>query len=195
MENDQEVIVTPEANEKEVEVEEVATEEVTKEDKKPRFKSPEDEISYHTRRAEQLRKRHGLEDETSKPVKKDIELDYGKKAFLTTQGIKPTEFGFVEKQIKASGMDLETMLSNGYFQAQLTEYRQSEAAKAATPKGTNVGVQPAPNDESYWLQKMDAGEVKLNDIPDIDMRRKVLNKKVDREARGNRFSSNPIVMS
>jgi len=116
-------------------------------------------------------------------------LDYAQKAFLNTEGIK--EFDFVEKQMKESGIhDVEKILANGYFQAQLKEHRDSVAVKEATPSGTRTDSKPSNTKVDYWIDK---GELPPNDADNVKLRREVVNERIKRSKSGNNFSQQAIV--
>lgn len=112
---------------------------------------------------------------TTDPSKsKSDSLDYGKKAFLTANGIKgQKEFDFVAKELKQSGQDLEGLLENDYFITRLEKFRALDKTSNAVPSGSRAGGQPTDTVE-YWLSKP------IEDVPQ-EMRAKVVNAKLDKE--------------
>lgn len=134
--------------------------------------------------------------EVTKIESKSDELDYGQKAFLRSYDIKGAdEINLVKNWQKRTGDELDAIVEDEIFQAKLKSLREVRASNEALPKSNRRGTQPAPNDESYWTSKIESGQATLADIEDIEMRRKVLNKRVAKEKSGNRFSSTPIVMT
>lgn len=106
----------------------------------------------------------------SKSAKSD-EFDYGKMAFLTSNGIKGTkEIDFVNDEAKKSGMKLTDLLENEYFQSKLDKFRALNKTAEATIKGKDSkGIQT--DSVEYWLNKP------IEDVPP-EMRIKVVNAKL-----------------
>ena len=113
--------------------------------------------------------------------KKSDELDYAQKAYLRSSGIEPNEFDFVNKQIQESGMELEKILENGYFQHQLKEHRDAKAVLKATPSGNNRGSgESSKNSVDYWLNKGELPE-------DPKLRAEVVSERYNREKSSQGF--------
>lgn len=95
------------------------------------------------------------EKEAPKAPKQTEGLDYGQKAFLQSHelSIKSSEFGFVEKALKESGMSLDKLLENGYFVAELKELREAQETKDAIPKGSSRSGSPSKDSVDYYLKK------------------------------------------
>lgn len=179
--------------ETEVETEETDTEpeakaEGEKKDNKS-SESPEDKATRLLRQTNQARKKLGLAALTetkpdTKSSKKSDGLDYGEKAFLSANGIKGSkEFEFVQKELKASGEDLDTLLENDYFKSRLEKFRNLNKTAEATIKGKRSnGV--ATDSVEYWASKP------IEEVP-VDMRIKVVNHKLDKEKnKGVFYNSN-----
>jgi len=114
----------------EVETQEEETTEAPAEERKEYKPSetPEAKLARLKRQTAQLERKLGVEPE--KPSKSN-DLDYGQKAYLAANGIKGgKEFDFVKQEMKTSGMDLESLLENDYFQAKLEKQRALKMSSA-----------------------------------------------------------------
>jgi len=200
--NDTETIIDSTENNDEGTVVETVEE---KTEEKPQ-ETPEAKIARLERQNSQLRKKlSGEKKDTSTKTKDDVskveqkttdEFDYGEKAFLRSYNIKGAdELALVKTWTKRTGDSLDAIVEDEIFQSKLKNLRDARASDEALPKSNRRGTAPAQNDESYWMSKIESGQNTLNDIEDVDMRRKVLNKRIEKEARGGKFSSNPIVMT
>lgn len=120
----------------------------------------------------QVNKKLGVEaPKTEKKSSKSDGLDYGQKAFLTTNGIKGAkEFEFVNAELKASGEDLDSLLENEYFVSRLEKFRALNKTSDAVPKGSRSGSVPTDTTE-YWSNKP------IEEVP-AEMRQKVVNAKL-----------------
>ena len=117
-----------------------------------------------------------------KEEKKTGELDYGQKAYLKASGIEPTEFDFVKEQMASSGKDIDSLLSSGYFQAELKAKRDAKAVAAATPSATRSAEAPSESKVDFWIAK---GELP----PDMELRQKVVDRKYELAKQGRSFKS------
>lgn len=171
MENEEEKVEVVEET-----VEETPAEETTKEEVETKVEKPvetlEDRRARLQRQLAQTNKKLGIEEE--KPVKKTSksnDLDYGEKAFLTSNGIKGSkEFEFVKDELRQSGQDLDALLENDYFKQRLTNFRELNKTAEATPTGKRSGG-VATDSVEYWMTKP------IEDVPK-DMRPKVVNAKL-----------------
>lgn len=136
------------------------------------FETPEAKLARLERQAAQLRKKLGVS-EPEKPSKPSNDLDYGQKAYLAANGIKGKEVDFVKQEMKASGMSLDALLENDYFQAKLEKQRAFEKTAEATPTGKRSGGVPTDSID-YWLTKP------IEEVPH-DMRIKVVNARLAKE--------------
>jgi hypothetical protein len=150
------------------------------------------EAAKYKRIAERRSKKTSEAPESTQTSEKQPEgFDYGVKAYLRNEGIEPSEFEFVENQLKQSGLkDIESLLSNGYFQSSLKEMRDDRAVKEATPSGTRATSEPPSSRADFWIAK---GELPPNTPENTALRREIVNKRMENEARAGRFSSNPII--
>ena len=102
------------------------------------------------------------------------DLDYGQKAFLIANGIKDAkEVEFIKKEMKTSGLELDSLLENGYFMQRFTEFQSLNKTAQAVPKGTR-GAGVATDSVEYWATKP------IAEVPQ-DMRIKVVNFKLNKE--------------
>jgi hypothetical protein len=114
------------------------------------------------------------------PSKKSDELDYGAKAFLKSSGIENAEFDFVKTELQKSGLkDLESLLDNPYFKAELENKRALDKTKNATIKG-KASNQVATDSVEYWLTKP------IDEVP-REMRFKVVQAKMKKDNSGGTF--------
>lgn len=159
-------------------------------------RTPQEELKYFEGRAKRLRKQLGIED--SKETKAEIresksELGYGEKAFLRSYDIKGAdEIALVKTWLNRTGDALDSIVEDEIFKSKLAGLREAKKSLEAVPKGnkrSSQGIQ----DESYWIAKINSGQASLNDIEDTSLRRNVLNKKIEYERTGSKFSQQPIV--
>lgn len=110
-----------------------------------------------------------------KTEKKSESLGYGEKAFLTSNGIKgQKEFDFVQKELKASGQNLDELIENDYFQSKLEKFRSINKTSDAIPKGSRANNLTTDSID-YWLAKP------IEEVPK-EMRSKVVEEKIKRES-------------
>lgn len=182
MANEEEVVVDP--NNESAEVEETEVEEGSdkKEPEGRTEETPQAKKARLDRQQEQLRKKHPelYETPSKKESKKSNGLDYGEKAYLTSNGIKGAkEFEFVESELKKSGQPLDELLENEYFIARLEKFRGLEKTAEATPTSKRSGG-VATDSVEYWAEKP------FEEVPK-DMRAKVVQHKIDKEKNKGHF--------
>lgn len=185
-----ETIVDSENNEPTEETVETPKEEVKVE--KPK-RTPQEELVYFEGRAKRLRKDLGLESESTKepetkPVQKSDGLDYGQKAFLVASGIKGDEIPLAQEIMKRTGLELDALINDDYFQSKLKTFREEKATDVATPKSKRT-PQTVVDSVDYHLSK----ETPLEKIDDMQTRRDVLNARIKQEENKSKFTSTPIV--
>lgn len=135
--------------------------------------TPEARLARLERQASQLRKKLGVS-EPEKPSKSSNDLDYGQKAYLAANGVKGSkEMDFVKQELKSSGLSLEALLENDYFQAKLEKQRALNKTAEATPTGKRSGGVPLDSVD-YWMTKP------LEEVP-RDMRGKVVDAMLAKE--------------
>ena len=131
------------------------------------------------RQLKQVNKKLGI-DEDNKPSrtsKKSEGFDYGEKAYLAANGIKGSdEHEFTQKLQKQTGLDLDSLLEDTYFQTKLNELREQKATTNATPSGTKRSNNSSVDTVEYWIAK---GELPPKD--QVEMRRKVVNARLKKE--------------
>ena len=185
--NDQQVSA-PE-NTQEADVQTVNAEETQTINWEERAKSAEAEAAKFKRIAERNAKKAEGTDKKQTDFKG--ELDYGMKAYLRAEGIEPTEFDFVQEQIEESGItELEKLVKNPYFQSTLKDRREKKAVEAAIPGKTRMSPENSKSKVDYWVEK---GELPPNTPENLQLRRDVLNKRIQVEENKNRFTSTPII--
>jgi hypothetical protein len=120
-----------------------------------------------------------------KTEKKDFDLN--EKAFLKASGISASEFEFVKNLADETGKKVDDLVETKYFQAELKEFRESQAVKSATPRGTGRSGQSARDSVEYWIAK---GELPPADQQEL--RRKVVEARIKNETSGSKFTQRPV---
>lgn len=111
---------------------------------------------------------------------KSNDFGYDVKAYLKSSGINATEFDFVKQEMKEAGTkDVDSLLSNPYFQSRLEEHRELTRTAEATPTGKRTGG-VATDSVDYWLSKP------IEEVPQ-EKRREVVKAKREREANKGKF--------
>ena len=130
------------------------------------------------------------EKKLEKKEKQSGELDYGMKAYLRSEGIEPNEFDFITEQMEESGIrDIEKLVANSYFKSQLKERREQKSVENATPSKSRATGDSSKTKVDYWVGK---GELPPDTAENVQLRRDVLNKRIDIEKNRNRFSGNSV---
>lgn len=123
-----------------------------------------------------------------KPEAKSKELDYGQKAYLRADGIRPEEFDFVQEQIDKHNVSLEDLLASPYFKQTLQDRRDAEdvtKATSVTSKRSTAGFDLIDN----YIAK----GTPLDQIDDFEIRRKIVNKRLEKEKVGKKFADISVV--
>lgn len=159
-----------------------------------RLKELEAELAKYKRIAKREANKAAKEEAPTKEIKSS-DLDYGQKAFLRSYDIKGSdELELVRNWMDRTGDTLDAIVDDEIFTAKLSKLREARAAADAIPKGTRRTQAPATDDVGYWQGKLNSGQIQLADIPDVSIRRKVLNARIEQEKVGSRFSDNPVSM-
>lgn len=141
-------------------------------DNSRREETPEARKARLERQLKQLNKKHPelFEQSESRKSSQSGELDYGQKAYLVANGIKDSsEIKLAQTVMQETGKTLEQVLESKYFQAELSEMRESKATNNAIPKGKRSGNATSDTVE-YWLAKGT-----LPPVSEVELRRKVVN--------------------
>lgn len=161
-------------NENQEEVEETLGDLENKELREETTTKPEKDWKAEALKYKAILERNKDKPHTKEPSKKSDDLDYGAKAFLKASGIENTEFDFVKDELKKSGLkDLESLLDNPYFKAELENRRELVKTKNATIKG-KASNQVATDSVEFWLTKP------IDEVP-REMRYKVIQAKLKKE--------------
>lgn len=163
-------------------------------DEKPE-ESDEAKLSRLERQAARLRKKLGLDEEpkqekkeTKKEEKEQVGLDKMDRAILRMEKItNKEEIALVEDWVKNTGKDVEQLLANKYFQAELKELRDELATEDATPQGTKRSNNSSRDSVDYWLKK--------DELPPADsgLRKEYLKRKREIAAKKNIFADEAVV--
>ena len=169
-----------EVEEVEVENEEEVVEETTDEVVEETTEVDPRDATIGRLNRELTKAKKALDKGAPKQTNKSDDLDYGQKAFLSTQGIKGSkEFDFVQEQIKKSGSNIENLLENDYFKSELENFRSINKTADAIPEG-NLSGSPAVDSVEYWSSKP------IEEVP-ADMRIAVVNSKLEQETKKGVF--------
>jgi len=119
-------------------------------------------------------------------VKKAVqdELDYGQKAFLVANGVKGEKaLKLAEDYLAGGRFTPESLIDNKYFQNELKDLMDDEAAKTATPEGGVTARGGSAKDTvDYYLKK---NEMPPDDKPEL--RKKYVAARYKKEKSGNPF--------
>ena len=120
-----------------------------------------------------------------------------REAYLNANGVREAdEIELFEDFVKNTGKDLKSAISSKYFQAELKELRDAKAVKEALPTGSSRSNTSAKDSVDYHMKKMEMdANYTLEDIPDTQLRRKVLNAKIAKAkggSGGSHFTANPF---
>ncbi len=165
------------------------SEEASKETK-PKL-SAEALLAIHERQAKKLRKELGLSEE--KPKKKSESIDYAQEAYFIAQGVKEAdEKELVKDWVANTGKSLIDAFENKFLLRDLEGLREAKAVKLATPSNSKRTGTSATDTVDYWKAKIESGKATLLDIPDVKLRRKIVNSKLETAKGGNHFTDNPF---
>ena len=121
---------------------------------------------------------------------KSDDLDYGELAYLEAKGIKESEIDFVTAEKLKSGVELKELLSNDYFQSKLKTLRDEASIKDATPSSSRDGGEAPSTKAEFWIAK---GEMPPNTPENTQIRRDIVNKRMEIAKKQDMFTSQPIV--
>lgn len=120
-------------------------------------------------------------------------IDYAQEAYLIAQGIREAdERELLTDRMKNTGKSLKEVLENKYFQQDLEGLRSDKATKLATPSSNNRSSTSVRDTIDYWKTKIDAGKATLLDIPDVKLRRDIVNSRLNQEKNVGHFTNNPF---
>jgi hypothetical protein len=163
--------------------------------------TPEARRARLARQLDRHDKKHGLgkygEDGKPKAPSKSSkdtksgELDFSQRAFLNSEGIKgKSEQALVQEWMKDTGKSLDAVIENPRFQAELKDFREGNATKDAMPKGTRRSSQTSRDSVEYWIAK---GELPPNTPENQELRRKVVNAKIETKKDRDVFTKTPVI--
>lgn len=118
-------------------------------------------------------------------------LDYGQKAYLATMGFKDAEdHKYVEQAMKDTGKSLDEVIASPFITGELKQMGEERATKAAMPAADGRSGSPARDSVDYWIAK---GELPPAD--QVELRRKVVAAKYNKQKNTNVFTQNAVVGS
>lgn len=158
----------------------------------PPVETPEAKIARLKRQLKKAQQQAGVEEAIEpKTDRKPFVLGYAEKAYLNANGVKGTdEYNLVSEMVANTGKDIESLLDNKYFQAELKELRATRESKNASDalSGNNRTGQSSRDSVDYWIAK---GELPPPYMQKL--RREVVNARIVTEKNGSTFSNNPVV--
>lgn len=126
--------------------------------------------------------------EADPPAKKET-LDKLDRLLLRTEKIiEPEEIKLVEEYKISTGRDIDSILTNKHFLAELKDIRDFRNSKEAIPSGSGRSGNSARDSVEYWMAK---GELPPKD--QFELRRQVVNGRIKREKNKSIFTDTPIV--
>src|SRR3990167_6134838 len=124
-----------------------------------------------------------------KEAKKSDDIDYAQEAYLVAKGIAEVdEKELLIERMRDTGKSLKDVVENKYFQQDLQELRSAKATKLAIPSSSNRSGTSARDTVDYWSAKIESGKATLLDIPDIKLRRQIVNSKLTQSKNVNHFT-------
>lgn len=126
----------------------------------------------------------------------DSDVDYGLLAFHNTNSdlkISATEdVDFLRSTMAETGKSQADLLNAKWFQSELKERQETRASKDAVPRSTKRTNQGTQDDVGYWENKVNSGQAKLNDIPDLKIKREVLNRRIAKDKSNSTFAPESV---
>jgi len=177
-----------EAEEVETSEEETTTDD-SQEENKDELSDREKQFLARAKKAESKLKE--LKDKPSEEPKKSKsgDFDYGELAYLEMKGVESDEqISFVKKIMDKTGDSLKETLADEYVKNRLKSIKEETTVKNATPTNTKRAQTSGRNSVDYWLKK---GE--LPPTSEVELRRKVVNAKIQKEKQKSKFSDNSVV--
>jgi hypothetical protein len=173
---------------------ETSEEETTTEDSHEGLTDREKQFLARAKKAEsKLKEFKGSksEEKAVEPNKsKQDDFDYGQLAYMEMKGVKTDEeIVFVKKMMERTGETLKQTLNDDFVKNRLKSIREQITVESATPTNTKRAQPSGKNSVDYWLAK---GELPPTD--QVQLRRDVLNAKIEREKQRSKFSDNAIVI-
>jgi hypothetical protein len=144
--------------------------------------TPEAKHSRLLRQTNKQRKAMGLpplvealvEKQTPKTQSKGF--DYGQLAYLEAKGVtESADQTWLEETAKESGLELRELMGKSWVQAELKERKGQRTAEDATPTGSKGAGNAGRDSVDYWVSKITQGKASIKDIPDRQLRFKVVN--------------------
>lgn len=186
--------------EAETEAEESTETETTAEDTSEKEEKPQESLEARKSRLErqlnQVNKKLGVDSQEkpkSKSKTKSDDIDYAQEAYLTAKGISEAdEIELVKERMVETGKSLKEVVENKYLQQDLKELREAKSTKLAMPTSSKRSSTSARDTVEYWNSKIASGNATLLDIPDVKLRRQVVNSKLASSKSGNHFTNNPF---
>lgn len=163
--------ITPELEQDETETE-TTEEETNDEETSIDWQAEAKKAQAQAKKYKAILDRNKGKEEALKTKTDDFGLDV--KGYLKASGIKANEFDFVRQELKKRGDgDIDALLENPYFQAELTKHRELAQSAEATPAQNRANTVPTDSVE-YWMGKP------LEEVPQ-ELRIKVVNARLEKE--------------
>ncbi len=122
---------------------------------------------------------------------KSDELNEGQIALLTVKGYDHEEdVSFIQKEMAESNKTLGEVLEMNYIKENLKELKKAREVKDATPEGNKRSLAGVKDSVDYWVSK---GEMPPNTPENTELRRKIVNQRVNVDKQGRKFSDTPLI--
>ena len=112
------------------------------------------------------------------------EFDYAELAYLEAKTVAEEDHEFLFQEVQTTGKSLKYLLGLNYIKEELKNKKDARIVKDVTPKGTKRSGASHRDDVDYWINK--GGSVM--DIPDVELRRKVVNERIRRDKDSSKFA-------
>lgn len=121
-------------------------------------------------------------------------VDYGVLTFLEVKGISEEEDQdwFLE-EAKNTGKEPKELWKYKYVQEELKARKDARNVEEATPRGSKRSSGGNAGTPEYYLSKVERGEINILDVPEGELRNKVLDLREKSAKTGRRFSNTPVI--
>lgn len=125
---------------------------------------------------------------TSPEAKQSDELDYGKLAYLKSEGVDhPDDRKIVIEEAKRLNLPIERILQEKYIQAQLKDAKDQRDAESGMPEGGNGKSGGNKGSVDYWVNRKDKDGNYMTPT-DTKLANEVIDARIRTEQSSNMFS-------
>lgn len=125
----------------------------------------------------------------SPEAKQSDELDYGKLAYLKSEGVEhPDDRKIVLEEAKRLNLPIERILQEKHIQAQLKDSKDQRNAESGMPEGGSGKSGGNKGSVDYWVNRKDK-DGNYETPTDTDLANKVIDARISAEQKSNMFSA------